>query len=620
MLANSALATIAAATAAGLAAQLLGARLRIPALVPLLALGMLLGPSGLGLIQPGQLGTGLPVVVKLCVAVILFDGALNLRLSDLRHGMREVRNLVTVGLLVTWAGALLVAWLIGGLPIRVAVVFGALLTVTGPTVVQPILRRVRIPRRLKTILEGEAILIDPIGAVLAVAVVDVVLGFAGAHSIGIGGVVWGYVGRLVVGGVVGIAGAWILSALLRHRSFVPAEFTNLVALAAVWGAFALAEAVQSESGIMAAVAMGLAVQRGAVPEEWRLRRFKEQLTVLSISLLFVLLSANLPVGALIDEGWRGIGTVAGLILVVRPVSVWVALRKTTLTWREQAFIAWISPRGIVAASVASLFALELSAAGLVEGQRVLALTFLTIAVTVTLQGLTAAHVARLLGLESLLGQPMVIVGAGPLALAFAKAIRPYGRPIVIVDRNRAFLDEAKRAGFEIVVGNALDETVLAAAGADDAETLVAMTTNPEVNALAAHLGHDAFGIAQPLPLIADPRYGAGPQLLDRVGGAMAFGRPIDLREWDFAFAHERARTVVVRLPEGAGEQVVVGGLPATILPLARSRGHSVEVATAAQAWRGGDHVIVATSLDEKAATAAVHAVFRANGPLATAAT
>ena len=500
--------TIALAVVAGLVAQVVAAHWRIPPIVPLLLVGMAIGPSGLGFIHPESLGSGLSVVVKLCVAVILFDGALNLRLSDLRLALGEVRRLVTIGALVTWAGATLAALFIAGLSGPVALVFGALLTVTGPTVVQPILRRVRVSRRLKAVLEGESILIDPIGAVLAVAVVHVVLGVAGVHPIGFFESIWAYAGRLIVGALVGVASAFLLSWLLRRRGLVPAELANLVALAAVWGAFGISEAIKSESGITAVVAMGLSMQGGSIPEERRLRRFKEQLTVLGISLLFVLLSANLPLSVVLEEGVRGLLTVAALMFIVRPLSVWAALRHSDLSWRERAFISWIGPRGIVAASVASLFAIELTDAGFPEGQRVLAITFLTIALTVTVQGLTAGPIARLLRLESLVGRRVIIVGAGPMALALASIFRQHDRPVAVIDRNHEMIERAREMGLEAVDGNALDEPVLAAAGADEAETVVAMTTNPEVNTLTAHLAQDAFGIHGAYPVLANPAHGA----------------------------------------------------------------------------------------------------------------
>ncbi len=599
---DPALLTMAAATAVGLLAQLIGARWKIPAIVPLLLFGMTLGPSGLNVIRPYALGTGLSVVVKLSVAVILFDGALNLRLADLRQAMSDVRKLVTVGLVITGIGATLAGWLIAGLSLRVAIVFGTLLTVTGPTVVQPILRRVRLPRQLKTILEGEAILIDPIGAVLAVAVVDVVLGLAGVRSIGVLGSVWGYAGRLIVGGGVGAASGFVLSRLLKRRGLIPDELSNLVSLAFVWGAFAIAEMLQGESGIMAAVTMGLAMQHGAVPEERRLRRFKEQLTVLGISLLFVLLSANLPLSVVRAEGLRGLLTVATLMFVVRPVSVWIALRRSELTWRERAFISWIAPRGVVAASVASLFALQLTEAGFPEGERLLALTFLTIAITVVVQGLTAGAVARLLRLENFAGRRVIVVGAGPLALEVAGVLQRYDRPVTLIDRNAGFVDAARAAGFDAVTGNALDEAVLSAAGADEAETVVAMTTNPEVNALAAHVAHDGFGVARTYPALADPAHGASAQLVGRVGGDLAFGRPIDVRDWDFAFAHGQARIVEFRVPAGAPDRARLEELPHSVLPIARVRQRSIEIAVGAQTWRADDQVIVATTLSEAEAT------------------
>jgi NhaP-type Na+/H+ or K+/H+ antiporter len=594
----------------GLFAQLVGHRWRIPAIVPLLVFGAALGPSVLGWIRPYELGRGLPVLVKLCVAVILFDGALNLRLADLRRALSEVRNLVTIGALVTWVGATLAAWLIAGLSLSVAIVFGALLTVTGPTVVQPILRRVPISRRLKTILEGEAILIDPIGAVLAVAVVDIVLGIAGVVPIGVAAGVWGYVARLVSGGLAGVAGGLLASWLLRRRGLIPPELANLVTLAGVWGVFAFAEWMQAESGIMAAVAMGLAMQRSTVPEERRLRRFKEQLTVLGISLLFTLLAANLPLRVVRGEGIAGIATVAALMLVVRPVSVCIALWHSDLTWREKAFISWIAPRGIVAASVASLFAIQLTEAGFSDGERVLALTFLTIACTVTLQGLSASSVARLLGLHSLAGRRVVIVGAGPFGLAIAKVLQQYGRPLAVVDRNSDRVEAAREQGFEALDGNALDETVLEAAHVDEAETVIAITTNSEVNTLACHLAHDLFGVTRAYPVLAGPGRGAGSQLLDHVGGRLAFGRPVNVREWEHALDHGAARVVTFRAPARLPEVQRTAELPSHTIALARVRQNSIEIATEQQTWRADDHIVVLTTLTEAEATQFLDAVCR----------
>ena len=589
---DAVLLTIVWALGGGLAAQMLAHRLRVPAIVPLLAIGVLLGPSVLGLVQPSELGLGLPVIVKLAVAVILFDGALNLRLGDLRRAIAEVRNLVTVGVIVTWAGAILAARFLAQLSWPVAIVFGALVTVTGPTVVQPLLKRVPLPRRLRTILEGEAILIDPVGAVLAVAVVDVVLGMAGVHPIGLFSGIWGYVGRLLIGLGVGAAGGYALSMLLKQPRLVPKDLANLVALVGVWVVFGAAEALLNESGITAAVAMGLALQRGAIPEERRLRLFKEQLTVLGISLIFVLLAANLPLQVLQAEGWRGVLTVLALMLVVRPVSVAISLRRSPLSLREKLFIAWIAPRGIVAASVASLFALALFDAGFSEGPRLLAITFLTIGLTVTVQGLTAAPVARLLGLQSLEGRRAIIVGGGPLGRGIAEVFRAWGRPAILVDRNHVLIADAEANGLEALEGNALDESTLEQAGAEEAETLVAVTTNSEVNALAAHLAHDAFGIGRAYPALGNPSRGASERLVDRVGGNIAFGQPVDVRAWEYDLEQGEAWFVTCAIdedwPMGPLRSM---SFPDGVVPIVRIRGGSVEVAHPDLSWQRADQVV-----------------------------
>jgi Trk K+ transport system NAD-binding subunit len=303
-----------------------------------------------------------------------------------------------------------------------------------------------------------------------------------------------------------------------------------------------------------------------------------------------------------DEGWRGILTVLALMILVRPVAVWASLRRSTLSGRELAYISWISPRGIVAASVASLFALTLADAGFSEGQRLLAITFLTIAVTVTVQGLTAGTMARLLGLQSMAGRRVIIVGAGPLGVGLGDVLRTFGRPIVFVDRNAALVDHARSLGFDAREGNALDEEVLADAGAEEAETMIAVTTNSEVNAFAAHLAQDAFGIARALPSLSSPSRGAGPKLLERVGGRLAFGRPLDVRGWEIAIDRGEAHFVHCPVPAPTNSRPAtvrrIADLPSDVVILASARGGSVEVATAQLTWEVGDLLVVLTRLGD----------------------
>ena len=580
--------TVAWAVGLGLAAQLLAHRLRLPAIVLLLLAGVLVGPSGLGWVHPELMGEGLGVLVKLAVAIILFEGALSLRLEDLQRAAREVRGLITTGVAVTWLLATIAVRWVGGFSWPLAILFGSLMTVTGPTVVQPLLRRVRVPRRLKAILEGEAILIDPVGAILAVAVMEVVLGLSGAHPLTWYGAVWAYVSRLAVGALVGIAGGLLLSRLYRRHDWVPMELRNLVALAAVWVVFAAAEAVLPEAGLMAAVAMGLVFQRSGVPEERRLRHFKEQLTVLGISVLFILLAADLPLAVVLQAGWPAVWTALILAFVVRPLAVALATWNSPLAWREKFFIAWIGPRGIIAASVASLFAFSLKAAGVGGGEGLLAYVFVTIFVTVTIAGLTAPLVARLLGLSSAAGRLALIVGAGPLARKVGLVLKERGRQVTMVDSNQSLIWAARRAGLEAELGNALEEDVLEALGIDEAETLLAATTNPEVNLLVVQIAREEFQTARAYPVISDER-GVGPQLVEQVGGRTAFGRPLDIRDWDHALNYEPVETLVWEVPRSLGK-VAELAIPDWLLPLVRHRRDEAEIVHASQTWEAGEGV------------------------------
>ena len=592
-----ALLTIALVTVIGVFAQVIGTRWRTPPIVLLLLFGVLAGPSVLGLVDPHAIGSGLAVLVKLAVAIILFDGALNLRLGDLRRTLREVRRLVTVGVVITATGATLAAYFLAGMRWQTALVFGTLVSVTGPTVVQPLLKRIELPRGVRATLEGEAIIVDPIGAILAVTMFDILLEVQ-EPGFGVLAAVPSYAIRIAVGALVGIGAGFALSRLLRWKRAVPAELANLVALAGVWGAFALAETLRHESGIMAVVAMGLAMQRDAIPEEHRLRRFKEQLTVLGISMLFVLLAAALPVGLLRVEGWKGILTVAVLMFVVRPISVFTSLVGSTLTWRERTFVAWIGPRGIVAASVASLFALRLAELGMADSDRLLALTFLTIAITVTVQGLSASLVARALKLHIGARKPVIVVGAGPLALTVARVLVEAGRPVSVVDRNATYVRRARQAGIDAVRGNGLDEAVLEQAGASDAEILIALTTNPEVNALAAQVARDRQGIPHTYPAIGKPEHGVTEELLTQSGARLAFGRPVDVRRWDALIDAGSVQVEWVTIPANWENRTVSAlATPDGVLAVARRRGDHVEVTHPAQRWQRGDRVALLTALE-----------------------
>lgn len=582
----SALFTIVLSVGFGLLAQVLAHRWRTPAIVLLLLFGVILGPSALGIIEPDSIGEGLNILVKLAVAVILFEGALNLRLTALKQGASEVRNLVTFGVLITWGLVSLITRYITRFDWSLAILFGAIVTVTGPTVVQPLLKRINVSRRVKTVLEGEAIFIDPIGAILAVVVLEIIQ----SQSIETLPALWNYFGRLIIGLLVGASSAVILSRLMKTPRLIPSELSNLVALAFVWVSFGIAESIQGESGIMASVAMGLVLQSRAVPGETQLRYFKESLTILSISVLFILLSAKVQTDAILSEGLSGVIVIFMMMFLVRPISVFLSTLRTGLSWREKVFISWIGPRGIVAASMASLFVTTFKGVDIVEGNRLLALTFLTIMITVTLQGLTASRLAHLLGLHSMEGRKAVIIGAGRFGLKIASILQEYGRPVVLVDTNESLIERARQLGFDTAHGNALEEEVLKKAGIEEAETLVAVTSNSEVNVLTSQIAGESFGIKRAFPTLSNLEKGAGPKLLEQTGGRLAFGKAVDVISWEYAL--DRAQQLLWEVPKtwlntSIGKIQFIEG----ILPILHIRGKNAELAHAEQLWQPGDKVV-----------------------------
>ncbi len=598
--------TIVAAVVFGLLAQILAHRWHVPVIVLLLIFGIGLGEDALGVVRPDELGGGLGILIKLAVAIILFEGALSLNLKSVRQNAAEVRNLITIGVLVSWAVTTLIAHFIAGFEWRLAILFGALMTVTGPTVIQPLLRRITVTRSVKTVLQAEAILVDPIGAILAIAVLDVLLATTVSGAIGLPGVLWVYFGRLLVGGVVGIIGAYGLAFLMKAKNLVPVELGNLVALACVWGTFGLAEWLHSEAGIMAAVIMGLVTQNATIPGARQLRHFKETLTTLGISVLFILLAAGLDLSTLGREGLSGVLAVIAIMLVARPLAVFIATWRSRLNWREKIFVSWVGPRGIIAASVASIFMLALQESGLAGGERLLALTFLTILMTVSIQGLSAGWLAGVLGLRDMGKQKVLIVGANNLGGVIARILTRYDRPVLLVDTNLTSVERARQKGMEAVPANALEESALEELHAEDYATFLALTSNSEVNVLACQLARDDFGIERAFPALSNPAKGANPALLKQTGGRLAFGRFITVAQWEKAETdiHEFVWQFPSSQPAINARDIP---LPVEVIPILRVRSGSAEIVHAEQTWQPGDVIVfLGLSTPEEIQTALDH--------------
>lgn len=465
-------------------------KLRVPAILFLLVAGILLGPVS-GWLKPDILmGNLLFPFISLAVAIILFEGSLTLKFDEIQGLERVVRRFVTSGALVTWGITLLAAHYLVGLSWEMATLFGAIMVVTGPTVIMPLLRTVRPTAKVANILRWEGIVIDPIGALLAVLVFEFIISQESGGALGQTLFIFF---RLLIGGIsIGIAGGYLLGEALR-RDWLPGYQLNLVALAAVIGVFAASNMVAEESGLLAVTIMGiyLANKKGVPIDE--ILSFKESLSLVLITVLFILLAARLDLARLHHLGWAAVQAFLIVQFVARPLEVLYATFGSSLNWRERALLCWIAPRGIVAAAVTSLFALQLDQRGFTEAQVLVPLTFVVIIGTVILQSLTAGPLARLLKVSEPSAGGFLIIGANPLARAIASALQQQKITVLLTDEHWTNVSRARMAGLPTYYGNPLSEHAELFMNPSGLGRLLALTDDAYFNELACTRYRDDFG-------------------------------------------------------------------------------------------------------------------------------
>ena len=462
----SPLLVIAAVVVLGIGAQWLAWRTKFPSILLLLGFGFLAGPITGFLPQSALQGDWLFPFASLSVGIILFEGGLTLRFDEFKEVGRAVVNLITVGVLITGVLGTLGAHYLAGFTWEVAVVLGALLTVTGPTVVLPLLRHVRPAGRVGTIAKWEGITIDPIGAILAVLVLEAVILInepaeaAGTHESVWGALATGLAFEVVVGVGVAVLAAGLLIVLLQRR-LVPDWLQNPVALMVVVAAFAVSNSLQEEAGLLEATLLGIIMANQKYVSVRRIVEFKEDLRVLLISLLFIVLSARLDPSAFAIMLSPGpLLFLAALMLVIRPLAVAVSALGTGLTWKEQGFLAWLAPRGIVAAAVASLFSFRLAEFFPADAERIVPVVFLVIVGTVAVYGLTISPLARWLGLAMPDPQGILFIGAQGWVRRVAAALQNLGVRVLLVDANARNVRQSRKEGLPAQRANILAEGVI----------------------------------------------------------------------------------------------------------------------------------------------------------------
>lgn len=518
----------------GVGSQWVAWRLHLPSILLLLIVGFCAGPIG-GLIDPDKmLGDLLMPFVSVAVSLIMFEGGLTLKFHELKDIGKVVRNLVTIGALVTWILASAAAnyaldWSIG-----LSAVFGAIVVVTGPTVIGPLLRLVQPTKQVSSILKWEGIVIDPVGAVLALLVFEAVI--AGQGISGFSGIALkGFAMTLLVGGLLGVAGGEFLRQVFK-RYWVPDFLQSALTLMTVVALFTVSNAYQHESGLLTVTIMGIWLANQKNADVSGVLEFKENLRVLLISMLFILLAARIRIEDLKSLPVGGAFLLLAIMMfVVRPLCVAISSAGSKLTFKERCFISWMAPRGIVAAAVASIFAVRLEQANVPRAAELIPITFFLIIGTVAAYGLTAVPVARALGVCSPNPQGVLFGGAHRMVRLIGKALHEEGISVLLVDTNRQNLMAARMEGLPTHYGSVLSEHTLDHLDLSGIGRLLAMTPNSSVNSLATVQFKEVFGRPGIFLLAPDRRAG---QAVDRFEPSQR-GRTLFSSEATYGRLHQR---------------------------------------------------------------------------------
>ncbi len=475
----------------GIGAQWAAWRFNLPAILLLLISGILAGPV-FGFLNPDTLmGDLLTPFISVSVAIILFEGGLSLRFSELKDAGGVIGNLVSIGVILTWVTISLSAYYIFEFGWELAILLGAILVVTGPTVIIPLLRQVRPSGQVGSILKWEGIVIDPIGAMLAVLVFEVILAtsVSAATSVAIISIVK----TIVFGTLCGLGGAAVIYFLLKRHA-LPDFLQNPVSLMIVVVVFTISNMLQHESGLWATTLMGIALANQKSAYIHHIIEFKENLRVLLLSALFILLAARVELSELIANlNWKMVGFLAIVILVARPVAVYISTIFSDISWREKIFLSWMAPRGVVAASISSIFAISLTQNGFEEANQLVPIVFIVIISTVAIYGLPASWVARKLGVAKPVPNGVLILGAKEWSILVGKKIQEEGFDVLMADSNLNNALEARAENLDTYHGNILSEFALEEINLDGIGQLLALTPNDEVNSLAALRFGEIFG-------------------------------------------------------------------------------------------------------------------------------
>nr|WP_303647828.1 sodium:proton antiporter [Haloarchaeobius amylolyticus] len=601
------LTVVVAVVGLGVAAQVIADRLRLPSIPFLVLVGLALGPEGLALVRPETFGDALSVIVGISVAIIVFEGAFNLKAQTFRRAPSATVALVTVGVLVSFLGTAVAVRVFLGATWGVSLLTGALLVATGPTVITPILSVVRVRPRVAATLEVESILNDVTAAILAVAMFEAVT----APNPTLANVTMAFGHRLLVGAVIGgvVAGVlWYLFETVEHSPWNAPQNARLLVLASAVVAHGTAETVAGEAGIAAAATAGVVLGNANLAYEADIATFKDDVTVLLLSFVFIVLTTLVSFAELAVLGLGGVAVVAAVLLVVRPLSVFVSTWGSTFDVPDRLFMSFVAPRGIVPASVATLFALELREFDPAGAAILVGTVFLVIITSVVVEGGLARSLADLFEVTP---PRVLVVGGGTVGRALARQYEAGGERIELVERDPGAVETGRNAGFTVHRGDATDPAVLRAAGAADADRAVVVTGDDRTNVHVTRLLRTRFDVDPVFVRADDPD---AVQTAEALGGRPLTGSVLHLwaiegitpREttarpgWLTALLREGDIRQFVVPPGLAGRTVeeVEAQLPPRALLVTLTRGDQTQVPAGDDRLEHGDRI---TFVGEEAA-------------------
>lgn len=489
----------------GIIAQWVAWRLKLPAILPLIIIGLLVGPiatlyteDGAKLIEPvwnGEQGLfpgeALYYFVSLAISIILFEGGLTLKRSEIAIVGPVITKLITVGTIVTFIGGGIAAHFIFDLSWQISFLFSSLIIVTGPTVITPILRNIPLKKDLSAVLKWEGILIDPIGALVAVLVYEFISVGEGQAYTKTALIEFGKI--LLFGSTFGFAFAHALTFTIK-KNLIPHYLLNVIVLSVVLGVFVVSDSFAHESGLLAVVVMGMVMGNTNVPNFKELLYFKESLSVLLISILFILLAANINISDMeLIYNWNTLWLFVVVVFVIRPLGVFLSTGGSPLKFNEKLFIGWVGPRGIVAAGIASLFGSKLLLKGEPGAEYITPLVFMIVLGTVLLNATTARYFARLVGVFLKNSEGILIIGASEVSRIIGNYLHRNGRHVVLIDNNQTNIDKAKQLGLEAISANIYSDTLTDNIELNDVGFLMSLTGNSDINNYAIDKFRKQFG-------------------------------------------------------------------------------------------------------------------------------